>query len=96
GQENVRVAIGFGVEKRVLRDHQLGLLQCLDHRRSIGDAGHRVGADDPAGLDVPVTHLFEQVDGATPECLIQTAARNRPQVFDKTAIRLNQYRPLTR
>jgi hypothetical protein len=50
-QQNVGIAVGFGVEKRVLRDHQFCGLQTGNHRLPVGDACNGIGADNPACLD---------------------------------------------
>ena len=86
GQEDVGVAVGLGVEKGVLGDHQFGGLQPADDRLAIGHAGHRVGADDPAGLHGAGGQVLEQGDGALAQARVQGAFRNPPGAFDEGAV----------
>ncbi|MNG93136.1 hypothetical protein D3C79_520930 [compost metagenome] len=96
GQKDIGVAIGFGVEEGVLGDHQFGLAQAVDHLLTVGDTGHRVAADDPAGFHVAGLHLLEQCHGALAPCLAQTARGQVPLGFDERSVSLDQRRTLTR
>ncbi|VWB17597.1 hypothetical protein BUB20358_00652 [Burkholderia ubonensis] len=95
-QQDVRVAVGFGVEERVLRDHELGRLQAGDRVAPVRHRRDGVRADDPARLDVAGRHPLEQVDGAVAGLGAQRAARHLPPVLDELPVRVRQHRALTR
>ncbi|MNZ41070.1 hypothetical protein D3C78_586100 [compost metagenome] len=96
GQENVGVRVGFGVEKGILGDHKLRLAQAIDHLLAVGDAGHRVAADDPAGLHFTRFHLLEQRYRALAAFCTQAAGCQAPLRFDKAAVGVDQRRTLAR
>ncbi|MNM96532.1 hypothetical protein D3C81_1090120 [compost metagenome] len=96
GQEDVGVAVGLGIEEGVLGDDQLGGLQALDHAGAVGDAGDRVGADDPAGLHLAGAHVVEQRDGAAAGLAAQGSARDAPDVLDEVAVFLDERAALSR
>ncbi|CUI77137.1 Uncharacterised protein [Achromobacter xylosoxidans] len=95
-QQDVGVAVGLGVQVGVLRDHQFRRPQPRHHIGAVGHAGHRVGADDPAGLDLARRHALEQVDGALPEPRMQRAGRHAPARLDKGAVGGRQHAALAR
>ncbi|CUI29459.1 Uncharacterised protein [Achromobacter ruhlandii] len=96
GQEDVGVAIGLGIQVGVLRDHQFRGAQPGQHVGAVGHAGHRIGADDPAGLDLARRHALEQVDGALPQPRMQRAGRHAPARLDKGAVGGRQHAALAR
>ncbi|MCY1419789.1 hypothetical protein D9M71_353860 [compost metagenome] len=94
GQENIGVAVSLGVEEGILGDHQFRRLQTFDHLLAVGDAGHRVAADDPASLDLPGSEVFEQRHRAVTGFAAQAAGGDLPQLLDEGAIRRDQRRAL--
>jgi len=96
GQEDIGVAVGFGVEKSVLGDYQLGLAQAVDHLLPVGDAGHRIAADHPAGFHLAGLHLLEQRDRALTAFAAQAARLQAPLLLDEGAVRRHQRRTLAR
>ncbi len=94
GQQDIRIAIGLGVEKRILRDHEFGSLQTRDHVLPVGHARHGIRADDPARLDVTRRHAREHIHGALARFGSQRARRNAPQVLHKGTIFSHQHRTL--
>ncbi|MGF6801153.1 hypothetical protein OKW48_004585 [Paraburkholderia youngii] len=95
-QQHVGVAIRFGVEERVLRDHEFGRAQSGDRGLPVGDGRDRIRADDPARLDVARGHAREQVDRAVARIRFERARCDAPQRFDERAIFSDQRRTLTR
>ncbi len=93
-QKDVGVAVGLGVEESVLGDHQLGGLQAFDDGLPVRHAGHRVGADNPAGFDLSSRHLLEHRHGAAAGLAWQAVVGDLPQVLDKGAVGLDQHRTL--
>ncbi len=94
GQHHVGVRVGLGVGEDVLGDHQLGPLQARDDRPAVGDRGDRVGADDPARLDVAGGHLLEHLDGAPADVGPQAAGCQPPQVLGEPAVLRDEHRAL--
>ncbi|MND65826.1 hypothetical protein D3C80_572100 [compost metagenome] len=94
GQKDVGVAIGLGVKEGILSDDQLGSLQAFNHFLAVRNGCDRVGADDPAGLDLTRAHLLEHRHGATADFPGQAVARDAPQVLDEHPIGLDQHRTL--
>ncbi|VWC39015.1 hypothetical protein BST28156_06867 [Burkholderia stagnalis] len=95
-QQDVRIAVGLGVEERVLRDHELGRLQAGDRVPPVRHRRDRVRADDPARLHLAGRHPLEQVDGAAASLGAQRAARHLPQILDALPVRVRQHRTLPR
>ncbi len=96
-QDDVGVGVRLGVGEHVLRDDELGGLETLDDRTAVGDRGDRVGADDPAGLDLPVGHLPEHLDGALPDAVLpQCPRRQLPHVLGERPLLVHEHRPLPR
>ena len=95
-QQDVGVAVGLGVEEGVLADHQLCLAQAVDHLLAVGDAGHRVAADDPTGFYLPLLELLEQRHGAFAPFTAQGAGGQLPLRFDEGAVGRHLRRTLAR
>ncbi len=94
GQCDVGVGMGLGLREHVLGDDEFGGLQGLDDGAAVGDGGDRVGADDPARLDLTGSHLLEHLDGAAADVGAQGALRDAPQLLDVAAVLLHQDRAL--
>ncbi len=90
GQHHVGVRVGLGVGEHVLGDHQIGRLQAGDDGPPVADRGDRVGADDPAGLDLAGRHPLEHLDRAAADLGAQGPRRQPPQVLGEGAFGLDQ------
>ncbi len=97
GEDDIGVGVGLGVGEDVLGDDELGRLQPLDDGTAVGDRGDGVGADDPAGLDVAVGHLPEQLDRAPADAVrADRAGRQAPELLGELPFRVDEYGPLAR
>ncbi|MDF9802373.1 hypothetical protein M2436_000920 [Streptomyces sp. HB372] len=95
GQDDIGVRVGLGVGEHVLGDDEFGGLQALDDGPAVAYRGDRVGADDPAGLDLPLGHAPEHVDGAAARAVrAQGAGRDAPQLLGEGAFLVDQDRSL--
>ncbi len=89
-QQDVGVTVGFGVEEGVLGNDQLGLAQAVDHLLAVGDTGHRVAADNPAGFHFTGFHLPEQRHRTLAALAAQAAGWKLPLSFDECAVIFHQ------
>ena len=93
-QHDVRVTVRRGVAVGVLGDDQFGGLQPGDHAVAVRDAHHRIGADDPARLDVSAAHPVEHLDGARTDIAADCAGWQPPALLDKRAVGVRLHRSL--
>ncbi len=94
GQHHVGVGVGLGVGEHILGDDEFGGLQPGDDGLAVGDRGDRIGADDPARLDLPLGHPGEHLDGAPADLGAQRAGRHTPELLGEGPFRRVQHRPL--
>ena len=94
-QHHVGIAVGGGIGVGVLRDDEFSRLEPGDHAGAVGHGGHRIGADDPAGLDVARGHLRKHVDGAAIHLGADRARFQAPHRLDERPVRGRDHGALT-